>query len=383
MDYLPMLAKDWAELIIKDWQPILKSKFFWDKDYIAEIKYDGSRYILSWDRDGKVKLTSRTISVKTGTPTDKTENLRGYLYDDTKTLADTVLDWEIVVRIDGKFLKNNGSSEVNKIMLSKPLKCKNRLKVKNIEVFYMVYDCIKFKWEDISNEPLIKRKQILEDVLVVFDNKFGLDLSKRVHLVHPLSNEKKTYTDVIGNWFEGIMLKKLDSIYEQGKRSNDWRKIKKVAVDDGIIMWANKWTWKYSNTMWALSIGQFFKLKEGVYNEDYFNTLKVENNEIFCVMIWATHLFKDWEFYELREVATISGMTDEFRKEFWEKMKGELKKWIAIKTDKGIFYYPENIKKSKVVEFLYQEKTKSRYRHPRYIQNREDKPMSDCLFLNN
>ena len=36
--------------------------------------------------------------------------------------------------------------------------------------------------------------------------------------------------------------------------------------------------------------------------------------------------------------------------------------------------------RGEIVEFLAQEKTKARYRHPRFVQIREDKPREDCKF---
>ena len=116
IEYHPMLAKD-GTLI--EWKKVT-SKFFTD-DYFAEIKYDGSRYVLQRDENWKAHLTSRNVSVKTDLPVDKTANLYGYMYKDSKAMAGCTIDWELVVIKDGKAVNSNGSSEVNRIMLSEKL----------------------------------------------------------------------------------------------------------------------------------------------------------------------------------------------------------------------------------------------------------------------
>lgn len=339
-----MLAGDSTEFKKEGDVVKVTSRLLGDKDYIVEKKYDGSRYILQWDEDGKVFLTSRNVSVKDNLPVDKTENLRGYLFDDNMVLAGTTIDGEILVKINGEFPKDNGSSEVNKIMLSSPDKAKERLKDENIQLVYKVYDVLFAAGTDIRDMPLIERKRMLEHLKehICYQYKDYAGAIEVAEFFESSEVDQEWLDDIVQD-SEGAMFKLKSSHYIAGDRKY-WQKVKRLTAQDGVILGAKKGTGKYSETLGALSVGQFFG-------------------------------------DELQEVATISGMTDEQRDYFWSCMKKLVEEGIATEDEKGITLSTEAIQKDQwCVEFIAQEKTKSRYRHPRFVQERFDKPISDCIF---
>jgi ATP-dependent DNA ligase len=92
------------------------------------------------------------------------------------------------------------------------------------------------------------------------------------------------------------------------------------------------------------------------------------------------HIEKNGKYYILKEVAKVSGMTDKQRDSFWNYLKK-----FGIEDETG-YILPDNLDYKKilvqVIEFTAQEKTKQRYRHPRFLEMRYDKDFNECLFYN-
>lgn len=283
---------------------------FWESDnYIAEEKFDGSRYILQINKD-KVVLTSRRESVNGGM-CEKSENVPHITrVEGIKKYAGTILDGEIIAP-DRKF------GSVVSVMGSLPARAIEIQQEKGW-VKYIAFDILEWNGVDCSILPLIRRKNILETFLK--EAKFPY--IKQAKMVY--KNKKEFYQQIVKEGGEGVMLKNLGVAYLQGERPRyNWIKVKKNFTFDGIVIGAKEGKGKYAGTLGALIVGQYF---DG----------------------------------ELKEVATVGGMTDEQRKEFWAKIK-EGKRWV--------------------VEFEAQEKTKDlRYRHPRFVRNRNDKNMKECVW---
>jgi len=353
-DFFPMLAQEWTKAELVDWKFVVTSEYFWNKKYFAERKYDGARYILARDEDWKARLTSRTISVKTNTPVDKSENLYWYLYENSEKLSWTVLDGEILIKDRmWNYINANGSSEVNKLMLSKPEKCKAMLE--NPEEFlagwklvYVVFDILYLYWRDLTNLTIEHRKQIIEEAMIAVDTEFQNKFASRYELSIPFAATQESYENSLAAWFEGIVLKRMGSLYYEGQRTKDWVKVKKQETFDGVVMWGLRGTGKYANTLGALVIGQYFK-SEGAE--------------------------------EFKEVCTISGMTDKQRNNYRERLRNGADRGTAYTDEKGnIYFEPWYLEDSLVVEFVAQERTSSGYRHLRFLQERKDKNHNECVF---
>lgn len=390
--FLPMGAKDGTIISYTDtWEPVIECKNFCNLNFIAEMKYDGSRYILQWDFEWKVFLTSRNVSVKDGLPVDKTENLRGYLYNDCVELAYLVLDWEILVKMNWKFLTNNGSSEVNRIMLSAPEKAQERLKNSEIELVYVVYDILNRNGNRLTSKPLsIRKHELRQAYWIDLNNAGGIGWVnyQRILLSEVYPPTKDTYKKAIEKGFEGIMLKDLTSEYIQWEHSKHWLKVKKFSTEDGIVMWGQIGTWKYKNTLGALIIWQFFRSNDYTLSETTEFLLDGYEDIIFKMeddnYVWKK-IEGELVLHKLKEVCTIWGMTDELRSEYWWWLNEEADRGTAYvskipKEEWNIYFEADYIEDSEVVEFLAQEKTVSRYRHPRFKCKREDKNMVDCIF---
>jgi DNA ligase 1 len=172
---------------------------FDDDSYITELKLDGIRLILS-KFDNKVQLFTRHNNEVTA----KFPELL------TLDIPDgTVLDGEIIVT------DQTGKPDFE-AMMSRFMSKRNILD--NGTLSYVVFDIIRYKGESVTRLPLTERKQLLDGVIPMDT---GL-LAKVKYLV----GHGSAYFDLVKQQgLEGIVLKRKDSVYEVGKRSQAWLKV--------------------------------------------------------------------------------------------------------------------------------------------------------------
>jgi DNA ligase 1 len=182
---------------------------FDDESYITELKLDGIRLILS-KFNNKVQLYTRHKN-------DVTAKFPELLTLDIPN--GTVLDGEIIVT------DQTGKPDFE-AMLSRFMSKRNILE--NGTLSYVVFDIIQYKGESVTGLPLIERKQLLDEVI---PTDTGL-LTK----VKYLEGHGAAYFDLVQQQgLEGIVLKKKDSRYEVGKRSQSWLKVINYQYDDVLI----------------------------------------------------------------------------------------------------------------------------------------------------
>ncbi len=178
---------------------------FDDPDWVFEVKWDGYRAIAEI-RDGTVSLYSRN-----GISYDKkfspvVESLRKFGFN-------AVLDGEIVVvddqgRPDFQMLQHYHDSGTGHLL-------------------YYVFDILYFKGHDLTDLPLIRRKELLKKILPSIPKiKFSDHVWKEGVLFYNVAKEKE---------LEGIVAKHAQSAYETGRRSRQWLKVKTRQTQEGVI----------------------------------------------------------------------------------------------------------------------------------------------------
>lgn len=200
-------------------------------DYIFEIKWDGIRCV-SFLGD---KTDIRNKRNKLMTPIfPELENL--HLQVKTKC----ILDHELIVMKNGKpdFYEVQGRSiKIN------PFKIK--LASDKFPASIVAYDILYYKDKDITMLPLVERKKYLEEV-VIEDS--SISVSSYVE-----NDGIALFNLVKEQELEGIVAKRKDSLYWQGKKTKDWIKCKVMSTDDcvicGYILKANNMT--------SLVLGQY------------------------------------------------------------------------------------------------------------------------------
>jgi bifunctional non-homologous end joining protein LigD len=174
-------------------------------DWIFEVKWDGYRAVAEI-QDGAVSLYSRN-----GISFNKkffpiVESLR-------KFGADAVLDGEIVVvddqgRPDFQMLQHYQDSEGSHLI-------------------YYVFDLLYFRGHELTNLPLLKRKELLKKIFPSASPiRFSDHIAREGVLFYRVVKEKG---------LEGIIAKHSQSVYEAGRRSYQWLKIKTLLTQEGVI----------------------------------------------------------------------------------------------------------------------------------------------------
>jgi bifunctional non-homologous end joining protein LigD len=174
-------------------------------DWLFEVKWDGYRAIAEIS-DGNASLYSRnliTLNQKFITIADSLKKFR----------FDAVLDGEIVV------VDNQGRPDFQMLQ--------NYQKSGKGHLLYYVFDLLYFQGHDLTDLPLIRRKDVLKKILPSDPKiKFSDHVSKDGVLFYNAVREKG---------LEGIMAKHSQSAYRMGRRSRQWLKVKMQLTQDGVI----------------------------------------------------------------------------------------------------------------------------------------------------
>lgn len=174
-------------------------------EWLYEIKWDGYRAV-SFMNDGRVEIKSRNDQPFGDTYFPIRDGL-------AKLGINAVLDGEIVV-VDDKGMAKFGALQ-------------NWKNEDDGLLMYYVFDIVWYEGKDLMSLPLVERKKILNDVL----EENELIKISRDFLVP--GSEFLAAAEKMG--LEGIMGKRKESLYEKGRRSANWLKIKVNKRQEVII----------------------------------------------------------------------------------------------------------------------------------------------------
>jgi bifunctional non-homologous end joining protein LigD len=170
-----------------------------------EFKLDGYR-IIAFIENGKVKLQSRNLN-------DYTYRFPPIVADLLKWKRNAILDGEVVV------FNDNDVSDLNELEkwgpgIDKP-------------IYFFAFDLLWLDDKDYMNEPLYRRKSVLKHLLpkshaVIYHDEM-------------ITYGIPTFRTAERAGMEGIVAKRVDSIYQPGKRSKDWLKIKCMKESEFVI----------------------------------------------------------------------------------------------------------------------------------------------------
>ncbi|MCR3921711.1 MAG: DNA ligase D [Firmicutes bacterium] len=189
---------------IKPMLATLVSDVFDHKDWIFEIKLDGYRTIAEVEQ-GKVELYSRNLNSFTQLFDPIAKALTGGV--------DAVYDGEVVI------LDELGRSKFQLLQ--------NYAKGGVGELTYFVFDLLYLEGKDLRSLPLQERKAKLKQFLLA---------QPIIRYVDEIAESGKAFFAVAEeNGLEGIIAKRSASRYQEGKRSNEWQKIKVIVKQECII----------------------------------------------------------------------------------------------------------------------------------------------------
>lgn len=201
----------------KDIHPMLIYEMkepFNSEDWIYELKLDGIRCIAYLDNKETDLRNKRNLRLISKFPELKTINER--------VKDKCILDGELIV------LKNSVPDfyEVQRrVMLTDSFKI--QLQYSKYPASFVAYDILYYKGKDITELPLMERKQILSNVV---NENNHIAVSRYV-------DEKgiELYQMADQQLLEGVVAKRKESKYYFDKRSKDWIKFKRMSEEDFII----------------------------------------------------------------------------------------------------------------------------------------------------
>lgn len=227
--YKPMLAR-------------LAPHPFSNKEWIFEIKWDGFRAIAYVNEEFSLKSRNEK-ELKHNFP--ELEELK-------QRTRNAVLDGEMVVMNEGK-PDFQALLERGKAVLPGEIELRSR----RLLAVYVVFDILEKDGVSLVNLPLIERKKILKS-----------SVKEGPHVLLSDFVEEKGeayYMIALEKGLEGIMAKKKDSPYEQGVRSGNWLKIKKLNSCDCVVLGYTKGTGVRAETFGALLLSLYDKEGKPVY----------------------------------------------------------------------------------------------------------------------
>lgn len=178
---------------------------FDNENWNFEIKWDGYR-ALSYIHHGEVEISSRN---------NKSFNDKFYVIYDTlkKWATDAVIDGEIIV------VNEKGISDFSALQ--------NWRSEADGTLIYYVFDLLWYNGKSLMNEPLLKRRELLKEILPAGERILYSDDIEKEGITFFKTAEKMG--------LEGILAKKRDSFYFPGSRSKDWLKIKTQLRQEVVI----------------------------------------------------------------------------------------------------------------------------------------------------
>ncbi|HYG96498.1 MAG TPA: DNA ligase D [Solirubrobacterales bacterium] len=209
-----------------------------DGNWAVEVKWDGVRAI-AYCQPGRVELQTRNLNTVTAQ------------YPEVRRISralgshDAVLDGELVA------FDENGKPSFERLQQrihnTDPNVVKRRMKTH--PVVYVVFDLLYLDGEDLTCEPYGRRRELLE----------GLQLAGESWQTpgHSVGRAKELLEASKEQGLEGVMLKRLDSVYAPGKRTGAWLKVKNTSRQEMVVGGWTPGEGRRKKQLGALLVGYF------------------------------------------------------------------------------------------------------------------------------
>jgi bifunctional non-homologous end joining protein LigD len=206
-------------------------------DWFFEPKLDGYR-ITAYLRKKKVKLLSRRGNDVSGAYALLLPDLA------RQPAAELVLDGEIIAMDE----KGRQCFQCLQNYL-RSLNFASQEQISPAPLIYYVFDILYLDGYDLHSVPLRYRKELLDKVLKT---------TERIRSVDYFEDDGETvYKAAVSHGLEGAMAKRRNSLYEAGRRSREWLKIKAVHSEEFVIGGYSVAGQGRKDTFSSLLLGQF------------------------------------------------------------------------------------------------------------------------------
>jgi len=187
-----------------------------EQNYYFEIKWDGVRALTYWD--------GRHLQIESRNQLDITHR-----YPELAALAKALSDYRIV--LDGEIVALDENNRPSFPLLQRRMHVEDRISiprlVKQVPIWYMVFDLLYLDGRSTMDLPFVQRREQLEN-LALHGPAWRVPPAHRGEGAAMLDAARQQH-------LEGIVAKKHDSIYEPGRRSPSWLKVKLVGRAEFVI----------------------------------------------------------------------------------------------------------------------------------------------------
>ena len=212
-------------------------------DYIYEPKLDGCRMYLLYE-DGKIRFFSRSLKEHTASLPDLQ-----VIQKSLRRVKSCLLDGELIAYVDGKmsFAAAQGA-------FSRTHSDEIQERIDTMRIEYSAFDILAANGRDVTTAsstgayPLKNRKKALARIV---------EPSDKIKLIPFTRGDGiAKFAEFIDLGYEGMMAKRLDSLYQPGARNDSWLKVKPVEEDTYFIIGWTTGTGRRAELFGGLLLGR-------------------------------------------------------------------------------------------------------------------------------
>lgn len=195
-------------------EPIRSASIPQDKQWIAQLKWDGVRMLLYYNGT-TVRLINRRLNDRTA-QYPELQAITSFCSADS-----VILDGELIALEDGKpsfhqIMRRDRTGKGAHITVL----------MEEVPVYYMVFDVLYCNGRSVVEQPLLERQQLLERILLP---------GKTVQLVTSTPNTQALFELARQHKLEGIVIKDVHSTYEPGGKDGRWQKHKNIQDVTAVV----------------------------------------------------------------------------------------------------------------------------------------------------
>jgi len=284
---------------VKIMKPIASSEIPHGQEWLYEVKYDGFRCVLHWDKQGNITLTSRNKQDLTNIFPEIVAACRE---------NHAVLTSLLPVTLDGELVVLNNDSQANFALIQKRGRLKNKESIEKASKLrpasFLAFELLELAGTLQMEKSYVNRKEQLQHVFKLLQDQ------ERIKQIQAYEDPNELRKIVFNSKGEGIIAKRKNSSYLEGKKHHDWFKIKNWRTIQVFLTEYNPENDYFTaNVFQGDRIIEIGKCKHGLDEEtahtlqQVFLTNGEKNGAIYqlppavCASIHTLDLFKD----ELRE----------------------------------------------------------------------------------
>lgn len=206
-------------------KPIASDTIPVGNEWLYEVKYDGFRCVLHWEKDS-IKLISRNDNDLT----DKFPEIVKFCSANRLFVSEF-----LPLKLDGELVVLNNYYQANFSWIQKRGRLKNKDAIQQASearpASYMTFDLLQHKGDDLKQKNYQYRKKLLGKIFRAAE----FDQSETIIYVKAYENHEHLWRRIYEYKGEGIIAKRKTSRYLEGKKHRDWFKIKNWRTIKGFL----------------------------------------------------------------------------------------------------------------------------------------------------